>query len=260
MLIVNSEHQNLIQRIESLEKNKIQRKYVKKMLNNAKWYRIATLNSTGVGTTFLLSLSTTYNNKDNCSHLFSISITHNKAKITRLSSLINEKVILNLRIVKDALDNMLYIEIFYNMNAGNSVSAEIINDFNLVKMLDFADTTETSATLDEVVLNNLEITTGTEYETGRIIDNKKEYAKRISFGNLPNATVKSVSTGLSSSQINLIKVEGITSSGYPLPFVSTSSAYSIQMYCHGSGVEIKTSTDLSNQTAIVTIYYIKNNE
>lgn len=107
---------------------------------------------------------------------------------------------------------------------------------------------------------DIEVTTGTEYETGRIIDNKKEYAKRISFGNLPNATVKSVSTGLSSSQINLIKVEGITSSGYPLPFVSTSSAYSIQMYCHGSGVEIKTSTDLSNQTAIVTIYYIKNNE
>lgn len=112
-------------------------------------------------------------------------------------------------------------------------------------------------------VGDIEITTGTEYLTGRVIDGKREYAKMIDCGNLPNAGVKSIQTGIPSlSAIKLIKMEGITSNGYPLPFIAIPSlaTYSIQMYCYGSGIEIKTATDYSNQTATVTLYYTKNNE
>lgn len=91
---------------------------------------------------------------------------------------------------------------------------------------------------------------------GRIIDGKKEYGKRIKFGTLPNATSKKVQTGLSS--VTLTKIEGMTSSGYSLPFVNTAQEYSIQLYCYTSGIEIKTLRDYSNQTAVVTVYYTKN--
>ena len=70
------------------------------------------------------------------------------------------------------------------------------------------------------------ITTGKEFETGRIIDGKIEYGKRIDCGNLPNNSVKMVAHGLSNvtftRQIEGIAVSGTTTSNttlLPLPYV-----------------------------------------
>ena len=53
--------------------------------------------------------------------------------------------------------------------------------------------------------NILNITTGTEYETGRIIDGKKEYAKRINCGKGPNNETIQVETGL--TNVEYTKIE-----------------------------------------------------
>ena len=54
--------------------------------------------------------------------------------------------------------------------------------------------------------DKLNITTGTEYETGRIIDGKKEYAKRFAAVTLPSSAAnKIIQTGL--NNINFIKLE-----------------------------------------------------
>lgn len=51
------------------------------------------------------------------------------------------------------------------------------------------------------------ISTGTEFETGRIIDDKKEYAKRINCGALLASGTKTVETGL--SNVTYTDIEGI---------------------------------------------------
>lgn len=108
--------------------------------------------------------------------------------------------------------------------------------------------------LEKQIRNNIAI--GVEFETGRIINGKKEFGKMINCGNLPNATSKVVETGLLG--IKITKIEGVTSKGYPLPFINFAQNYSIQIYCYGSGIEIKTATDYSKQTAVITLYYTKN--
>lgn len=55
--------------------------------------------------------------------------------------------------------------------------------------------------LEQNKADKIEITTGVEFETGRIIDGKKEYGKRINLGTMPNATNTTYSTGISSSYL-----------------------------------------------------------
>lgn len=43
----------------------------------------------------------------------------------------------------------------------------------------------------------INITTGTEFETGRIIDGRKEYGKIINIGKLPNASTKEIAFSVS---------------------------------------------------------------
>lgn len=106
------------------------------------------------------------------------------------------------------------------------------------------------------------ITTGIEYETGRIIDGKKEYAKRINCGNLPNAEVKYVQTGL--ENITLTRpIEGVmlnSGSQRGLPAPSITSANTIMIYLNGAGtaLTINTQFNWSNYTAYVELFYTKN--
>ena len=54
---------------------------------------------------------------------------------------------------------------------------------------------------DKVDIYNI-ITNGEPVKTGRKVDGKDEYVKRrINFGNLPNASIKEVTTGLDLSKI-----------------------------------------------------------
>lgn len=105
------------------------------------------------------------------------------------------------------------------------------------------------------------ITTGTEVKTGRVIDGKEEYVKRLDIGNLPNATAKNVNHGLSNVKIE--RLEGVaTNNGLqalPLPFASEQGASSsIRLQSWGSYVSVYTGTDRSAFTGVVDIYYTKN--
>lgn len=109
-------------------------------------------------------------------------------------------------------------------------------------------------------VGDIEVKTGQEFATLFTRNGKRVYGKEIDCGNLPNATVKNIPTGLIANDVTIRKVEGITSRGYPLPFPTVPSSTQIQVYCFGSYIEIKTGYDYSSQTATVTIYYTKNNE
>ena len=110
--------------------------------------------------------------------------------------------------------------------------------------------------------NILNITTGTEYETGRIIDGKKEYGKRINCGNLPNAQAKYVQTGL--ENITLTRaIEGVmlnSGSQRGLPAPSVTAANTIMIYLNGTGtaLTINTQFNWSSYTAYVELFYTKN--
>lgn len=105
------------------------------------------------------------------------------------------------------------------------------------------------------------ITTGTEFETGRIIDGKKEYGKRVRLGNLPNNEKKDVAHGI--SNITFTKIEGICDDGLgnrlPLPYINIDSlGASISMYIDGANIRIKTYSDKSAYVGYATLYYTKN--
>lgn len=109
--------------------------------------------------------------------------------------------------------------------------------------------------------DKLNITIGTEYATGKIIDGKKEYAKIIDLGTLPNATSKSVAHGISGATKilgykafanNLNGVFG----GVPLPHVTLNNYIELQIT--STNVFISSSFNASIFTGVIEIYYLKN--
>lgn len=78
-------------------------------------------------------------------------------------------------------------------------------------------------------------TGGIAIKTGRKVNGKDEYVKRINFGNLPSSGIKAVSTGLDLGKIIMNRVDFIprseTGDGNLIPFVSTVSlGYQISAY------------------------------
>lgn len=111
--------------------------------------------------------------------------------------------------------------------------------------------------------DKLNITTGTEYETGRIIDGKKEYAKRFAAVALPSSAGNiTVQTGL--GNINFIKLEGTImkkdgSDSSNLPWIYTGQAEVYHYYSNTTkNITIRTNGDASNRQVVETIYYTKN--
>lgn len=111
--------------------------------------------------------------------------------------------------------------------------------------------------------NILNITTGTEFETGRIIDGKKEYAKRFAAVALPSSAGNiTVQTGL--GNINFIKLEGSISKtdgseSSNLPYSYTGQADVYHYYSNSSkNITIRVSGDMSNYQVVETIHYTKN--
>lgn len=107
--------------------------------------------------------------------------------------------------------------------------------------------------------NILNITTGIEYETGRIIDGKKEYGKRINCGKLPDTSTTSIATNL--GNVNILDYKGIAifnQYSYKM-VVGKISDYSISLAIENN--QIKIATYLSaykNYNAYVEIFYTKN--
>ena len=133
--------------------------------------------------------------------------------------------------------------------------------------INFQDLPNTTTPVNASNLNQLQtnvenalitnITTGTEFETGRVIDGKKEYGKRIDFGYLPNASSKLVAHGL--SNVTYTGLEGITTNGIPLPLGHPSgTSYNILLQINSNSVQVVTGTDRSSYYAYITLYYTKN--
>lgn len=141
------------------------------------------------------------------------------------------------------------------MVTGTYILQRVTSASTNVEKTRYSTNNGTSWTSWRTILNP-SITTGTEFNTGRVINGKEEYGKRINIGALPNATTKNVEHGL--QDVTFTGYEGITSAGYKLPFISTSVNYNIQVLVGTSNIVIKTAEDYSTQTGYVTIYYTKN--
>lgn len=110
------------------------------------------------------------------------------------------------------------------------------------------------------------IITGQEIPTNEYVDGKQVFIKRIDCGTLPNATTKNVSSGLTPSNITLVKpVQGeskaTTGTQVGLPFVSPTSANCIAVSLQYTGdIQIQTGIDRTAFTqSYIDLYYTKNN-
>ena len=109
---------------------------------------------------------------------------------------------------------------------------------------------------------NLDYSTA-EVDTGvKWIDGSSIYKKTIDTGTLPNASVKSITHGISNLN-RIIRLEGYAYRSsdqgvFPLPFVSATLTYGIALSVSGSNIQIVTGIDRSNITeSYVTLYYTK---
>ena len=103
------------------------------------------------------------------------------------------------------------------------------------------------------------ITTGTEYETGRIIDGKKEYGKRINCGKLPDTSTISIATNL--GNVNILDYKGTaTLNKYNYKMVAGKiSDYSISLAIENGQIKITTYLSVYKEyTAYVELFYTKN--
>lgn len=106
-------------------------------------------------------------------------------------------------------------------------------------------------------------TDGSAVKCGYKIDNKDVYVKRINFGKLPNATSKSVASGINFDNHTLIKIEGIAkyqnnSIAFGLPLAHpTVLANSIMVNIDASNnLVITTGRDRTDYLGYLDIYYI----
>lgn len=112
-------------------------------------------------------------------------------------------------------------------------------------------------------VTNPESYSTTEVKTDRVwIDNKPIYKKVISIGNLPNNDAKSVSIGYLSTEITVVKLEGIAiySNGItlPMPNVSSVGLEQVKLTINGNGeVVVQTYNDRTSAIGYVTLEYTK---
>lgn len=111
----------------------------------------------------------------------------------------------------------------------------------------------------------IEVTTGEETVTGKTIDGKVEYRKRINCGTLPNATSLVVETGLSNVHWTR-KPEGFAqnktsqANAMPLPYIDprdTSASISLSIISEYR-IAIVATQDRSSFYGIVDVFYVKN--
>ena len=114
------------------------------------------------------------------------------------------------------------------------------------------------------IKNTVKITTGQEFKTGRIIDGKEEYGKRIDFGALPNNTSKTVSHGINFSKSSFISMQcDFQETNYKISFQNygvrpQTTNEPIIAFVGNTVIGIKTVSDMSAYTGFATIYYTKN--
>lgn len=117
--------------------------------------------------------------------------------------------------------------------------------------------------LNGKLTQSVTVADGVEFETGRIVNGKKEYCIRLNLGPLPNATVIDYQTGLSNSYIvTNYHLYGLSSDTqcFSLPFFNLSDpSHYVLGYVKGgpSVVCTKSNYDVSAYDLVVEIAYIK---
>lgn len=102
------------------------------------------------------------------------------------------------------------------------------------------------------------IVTGTPFETGRTIDGKKEYGKRINVGPLTSGTLKTVDSGINSTNYTLTGISGSAYSAYngrqdPIPNSN------IEVGISGNLLRVTSNATYNHETSCyVNIYYTIN--
>lgn len=104
-----------------------------------------------------------------------------------------------------------------------------------------------------------------EQIVGKWINNKPIYRIVVDFGNLPNATTKTVATNISNVGI-VTKLYGIRKGNTeiaPIPLYYSGNYYETITLTYAdntiTGVNVKTSSNRTNETAVVIIEYVKIN-
>ena len=122
--------------------------------------------------------------------------------------------------------------------------------FNLKEILkQIKDTTKRIKKLE------LNIQTGKEVETGKLIDGKPEYVIKADFGSLPNNTVKSINTGLQNSN-TYSRINGIARKSDGTRYWVIPNEH-IKLDFENGWITVTTHEDLSMFNATFEIYYTK---
>ena len=114
--------------------------------------------------------------------------------------------------------------------------------------------------IDKAKVEKMNITTGTEFKTGRIIDGKEEYCKIINCGNLLNNIQKTIEHGIRDKK-KITKIEGIavsSNTSITLPYIDPVILNrGIGVFADTSNIYIKTGDDKTTYVATINLYYTK---
>lgn len=120
---------------------------------------------------------------------------------------------------------------------------------------------------DKLIKKTNIITDGAPVKTGKKIDGKDEWVKRINFGSLPNAGGKNVAHGLNVNNITITFISAIVKNvttndhlniPYAVAYQNPSGLSNISLDITPGGIYIYTGVNRSSLTAIVEIYFTYN--
>ena len=115
---------------------------------------------------------------------------------------------------------------------------------------------------DWVMIGGNESVTGSAKITNETFNGKLVYCKTVNTGNLPNATVKEISSGLTPSQITVVRIAGVVygdGDSLPIPNPHPTAANNISCYLRNDGkICIGTGKDRTALSGFVQIYYTNN--
>ena len=115
---------------------------------------------------------------------------------------------------------------------------------------------------DNISEEVLDVYSTTEQRIGTWIDGKPIYRKVVYYGNLPNATAKSVAHNISNLK-QVITINGCCFDGnnayYTLPLVyrGSDSSFNVQTNVNPTDIRMASSQDRSSFTAYIIIEYTK---
>lgn len=119
--------------------------------------------------------------------------------------------------------------------------------------------------IDNVKADKINITSGVEYETGQIIDGKKEYGKRINVGYLESG-YKEIAHGIT-GWTKITELEGLfynessnTTFTIPRSHPTEMEKYGIDLTISTTNIMLTCGTNYNGATfiGIVTVCYLKN--